>query len=296
VKTLDRDIRETLGAAAEHAAPEGYYDDFAQQVVARLEPEEEMRGVNMSGANGAGDRSQELPPQMAGGAESRTTAEDEDSGLIDIKNMARSTKRRVTQRHSTASDVEESLLASSRPSALRDVVLPEPGKERPVALAAATATEAAADVDAFGADQPERKRGGWMFAAAAVVLLGGGAAAFFAMRGGDADDGTRIAASETPATSNTAPTPAAAADSEATPPVPPSEPGIVSMDLDEGGDADGTIAAPPVVADGTADEPAKVARRAARSDSERIANKDRSRKAAAGKAKIKASGKADSGR
>ncbi len=142
----------------------------------------------MSKGAGSGRGTETPPLAVASGTGSHTTAEDDDSGLIDIKNMARSTKRRVTSRLSTETDVEESLLASSRPSALRDVVLPDPDKALPVKLA----TESDED-----ATDGERKGGTpWIALAAAVVLLGGGAAAWFATRGGGEDDDTRAAASE----------------------------------------------------------------------------------------------------
>lgn len=185
----------------------------------------------MSGANGAGDRTQDPPPPGAMGTANRTTAADEDSGLIDIKNMAHTTKRRVTERHSTASDVEESLLASSRPSALRDVVLPEPGEEQPMTLATPAV---AAEADAAAA-QP--KRTPWLAAAAALVLLAGGAVAFFALRGGgEGDDGVRVAASEAPADRGAAATPSMPGADE--PPAEPSEPGAIAEDGDETAAAD----------------------------------------------------------
>ena len=186
----------------------------------------------MSKGPGSGRGTEQPPPAVANGTGGHTTAKDDDSGLIDIKNMARRTKRRVTSRLSTESDVEESLLASSRPSALRDVVLPEPGKARPVKLA--TESDAGLATKATATDG-ERKGGApWLAVAAAVVLLGGGAAAWFATRGGGESDDTRGAASEqtvaradTAATTGSGAPPALNAEPEAP------EPGaIITDDVD----------------------------------------------------------------
>jgi hypothetical protein len=197
VKGLDGDIRDSVAAAAEGAAPAGYFDEFGSRVAARLEGEP-MRGVDMSkGANGSRT---DAPPPAALETGSRTTAKDEDSGLIEIKSMARSTKRRVTARLSTENEAQESLLASSRPSALRDVVLPEPGREQP-AQAVTLAAAAPASESAPAAEAPAAKSGGssWIALAAAVALLGGGAAAWYALRG-KTDAGTgAVAKREAPA-------------------------------------------------------------------------------------------------
>lgn len=176
MKTLDDDIRDSLRAAVD-TVPDGYFDELPGRIQAQLEVHA-MRDVSMaSGSKGTGD----LPPP--GAMRSKPQDRDEDSGLIDIKQMARSTKERVSQRVSTESDVEESLLASSRPSALRDVVLPEPGQDRTRLVTEDDLAAPAAASDS-GPAAPAR-RGGWLAAAAALVLIGGGAAAFFATRGGD---------------------------------------------------------------------------------------------------------------
>ncbi len=216
-----------------------------------------MRGGNTNtGANGTSGS--ELPPDMLANG-SKTTAADEDSGLIDIKNMARSTKRRVTQRMSTESDVEESLLASSRPSALRDVVLPEPGKEAP-AMALGSGIGAAADpAVAVDGPAPAKKGGSWVALAAAVVLIGGGVAGWFALKGGGESDSqtATVAANEAQA-------PATAAARSDEPPAPAADPGTepggIAAEADDddetGDDADSANADPVAAAtdDGAADE------------------------------------------
>ncbi|RMH38066.1 MAG: hypothetical protein D6689_20140 [Deltaproteobacteria bacterium] len=89
--------------------------------------------------------------------------------------MARTTKRRVTARHSTESEVEESLLASARPSALRDVVLPEPGDEPAPPAAVGPAVDP-------GEPETGRARGA-RWAVGAVVALGAAVAIAWAVTG-----------------------------------------------------------------------------------------------------------------
>ena len=286
MKTLEQDIRDTLVAAAGGAAPAGYYEKLADNIAGALEVHD-MRGGNMNtGPNGSKSQG-DLPPDMLGTSDGSTTAADDDSGLIDIKNMARSTKRRVTQRMSTETDVEESLLASSRPSALRDVVLPEPGREAPL-MALGSAVTAAADGSADAAvaveaHEQKKKGGSWVALAAAAVLLGGGAVGWFALKGGsDADSTARksgaVAAQDSPRgavpTEPSDDPPAVAAKTD--------EPGAIAVDDQDGSDdakADDTL---PV------EDPA-----AAGGDSD---VDDGARKVAAAAAGSKASGKKSGGK
>lgn len=196
-----------------------------------------MRGTDMSsGAKGSGGPKSltDGPPPVAAGTGSHTTAKDDDSGLIDIKNMARSTRRRVTERHSTESEVEDALLASSSPSALRDVVLPEPGKEQPVRLA--TEDDAVAMPASASAETERKSSGPWLALVAAVVLIGGSAAAYFATRGGDGDKAEQTVAANSArqgsgAAGGGAPAAPAADD-------PSGEPGAVIAAMDDQDDTD----------------------------------------------------------
>lgn len=184
MKTLDDDIRDAF-AALDGTTPAGYFDTLASRVDQRLEVEA-MGPEMMSTRNEGNDR----PPQ-GGDVETR----DENSGLHDIKQMATSTKKRISRRHSTQSDAEESLLNSASSASLSAIVLPEPGKdeehyeseERP-AVAVAARSSSSSDKGRTG--MPVWIYGAVVAAAAAAGLV------FYLTRGGGKDDGARLAAAE----------------------------------------------------------------------------------------------------
>jgi len=192
-------------------------------------------GANESGSNGPGSPS-EQPPVAMQATPGAASLEEEDSGLIDIKKMARHTKRRVTARMSTESDVEESLLASSRPSALRDVVLPTPGEDTPNLATEETPVAALAGPGAAPAGGAP-----WVAIAAAVVLLLGGVVAFLATRAGGNADSTKVAAAATAPTPEAQPAPA--------PAVAPAAAGAAKADLAPAATAVVTDPAKPAASD-----------------------------------------------
>jgi len=75
-----------------------------------------------------------VPTPLADGSKPKKTVE-ENTGLFDIRTLANLQKKRITERMSSESDVEEALLASASASALATIALPEPGTEiEPFAL------------------------------------------------------------------------------------------------------------------------------------------------------------------
>ncbi|HTJ46350.1 MAG TPA: hypothetical protein VL463_29800 [Kofleriaceae bacterium] len=87
------------------------FEDFAARVDARITRGEVMDNVTTE-TSGATDG---VPPRM------------EDSGLHDIKALAKTTRQRVSRRNTSQHDVDERLLAESQ-SGLHMVALPEPAK------------------------------------------------------------------------------------------------------------------------------------------------------------------------
>lgn len=111
--------------------PSGYFDALPNQILARLEDGSMQQGSSTSMTR---DKRDLLtgPPVAATPApktEAKTSERSEDSGLHDIRNLAQSTKQRLSSRRSTQNPPisDEDLLASSSGS-WKHVALPEPAK------------------------------------------------------------------------------------------------------------------------------------------------------------------------
>lgn len=131
------DVDQLLLAAMKHLdgeTPSGYFDSLSERVIARLEGDSSMH-TEPSTPHAAADPAAPPPPR------------DEDSGLHDIRNLARSTKERLSSRRITGSNapVEDDVLASSS-AGWKAVALPEPA--RMVALPELSDLPSAAEVKA----------------------------------------------------------------------------------------------------------------------------------------------------
>lgn len=187
---LDDKIRAAF-QALEDAVPEGYFDDFASRVDARLEGEA-MNQTEVSNMNG--DNEHDVPPHVAApGSEieakpADTWEDDEHSGLAEITELASKTKSRISRRATTQTESEEAMLLSASHSGLSAVVLPEPGKGKQKfddadegetkTAAAAVATSAAV----------EERSGIPVWVYGAVGLVAAAAVVFFFIRGGGKTD------------------------------------------------------------------------------------------------------------
>ncbi|MCE9579482.1 MAG: hypothetical protein K8W52_40545 [Deltaproteobacteria bacterium] len=158
-------------AALDGTTPAHTFDELAGKVLARTE---EPMEADVS-----------TPDATAGGPPPRT----EDSGLHDIKALARTTRQRVSKRITSQHDIDDSWLESSH-SGLRVVALPEPARlvslpsvEEVMSTSTAPAVVRAAH--AVANDQGAQKRKGvpvWAIggvaaaaaAALAFVVIGGG--------------------------------------------------------------------------------------------------------------------------
>jgi len=157
---------------------------------------------------------------------------EESSGLLDIRDMAQMTKKRVTQRIETETDAEDALLAA-RPSALRDVVLPMPGAEQPSPIALGTQVEVPPIMQS-----QSNARLPWLIAAGAgVLLLVGGAAALLARGGAEPAVAAGAGAPAGAAAAAEAEEPGglipAAEEPEAAEPEPTTEPMVVAEGLED---------------------------------------------------------------
>lgn len=111
MKTLDEQV------------PSGYFEGLPNQTLARLEGSSMQHGS--SGTTDTNARDAMVPPPVDAVVQTRET--DEDSGLHDIRNLAQSTKQRLSSKRITASPPisDDDLLASSSGS-FRNIALPQP--------------------------------------------------------------------------------------------------------------------------------------------------------------------------
>lgn len=117
MKTLDEQV------------PSGYFEALPNRTLARLE------GSSMQhGSSGTTETRNDVapPPALTGDDPDMAPAaqrqeRDEDSGLHDIRNLAQSTKQRLSSRRITAQPVADDVLASSSGS-FKNIALPQPAK------------------------------------------------------------------------------------------------------------------------------------------------------------------------
>lgn len=111
MKTLDEQV------------PSGYFEALPNQTLARLEGSSMQHGS--SGTTETNPRDAMVPPPVEAVVQAKQT--DEDSGLHDIRNLAQSTKQRLSSRRITQSPIgnDDDVLASSSGS-FRNIALPQP--------------------------------------------------------------------------------------------------------------------------------------------------------------------------
>lgn len=131
---LDQLIRAAM-KTLDDEVPSGYFDALPNRTLTRLE------GSMQHGSSGTSEtREQVAPPPMtaadsstspvaaqAAPAASAREEDREDSGLHDIRNLAQSTKQRLSSRRITAPPIEDDVLASSSGS-FKNIALPQPAK------------------------------------------------------------------------------------------------------------------------------------------------------------------------
>lgn len=195
MKRLDDKIRAAY-QALEESVPDGYFDDFASRVDARLE-EQAMNGTEMSDVDA--DKNRTVPPKLGADdtkkpkATTDTWEDDEHSGLAEITELASKTKKQINRRATTQTEAEDAMLLSASHSGLSAVVLPEPGKDttkyadadEPVKATKSAAAASAAAAPAAGVE-PRTGIPGWVYGAVGIVAAA--AVVFFVIRGGGKSD------------------------------------------------------------------------------------------------------------
>jgi TonB family protein len=129
----DRDIHEAFHAL-DGTIPDGHLDDFSSRVLARLD-EPEVSGMDSrelargSGLNRPGDDEAALAADATAHEAGVTPKREEHSGLHEIKALASTTRRRISQRMSSENEAAESLLVGATSGSFRAAAaaLPDPG-------------------------------------------------------------------------------------------------------------------------------------------------------------------------
>lgn len=238
MEDLDDRVRAAM-QALDDRAPARFDEDYAAKVEARLATEVRMENMTTPTSEAPADGVPPSPPI-------------DDSGLHDIKALAKTTRQRVSRRITSQHDLDESLLSSSS-SGLHMVALPEPAKlvslpsiaelAKAEPSIARAAEKVARTIDAKG--QPRRSPAVWI--AGAVVAAAAAAVGIIVVKGGgkgehtvansDAVGASRVAApgpvQPKVAVSQTTPTP--------TPPQTATGAGSAALDMAAGsGSAEGS--------------------------------------------------------
>ena len=249
----DRDIQDAF-RALDGTLRDGQLDDFSSRVLARLDEPEVGSMDARELARGSGVS---RPDEAALGAVPEPTR-DENSGLHEIKALASTTRRRISQKITSEKEGEDSLLVGASSGSFRAAALPDPAREKAAPQGRAVEAHPVVVRPASEADRrsmPSRSSsapfwvlGGVAFAAAAAAV------AVFVFGVGRANESDKAPASDVIARADTpAPTEQGAATSApdgnlkfAEPPPPPA--------------AEPAAAAPAEVAPGAVDEDTTVAR------------------------------------
>jgi len=127
---LDEPIRAAMKTLDEQV-PSGYFEALPNQVLARLlEGSSMQHGSTTTDNREAGLTPPQAPPpvELDTAPTPKAAERDEDSGLHDIRNLAQSTKQRLSSRRITNSPpISDDVLASSSGS-WKNIALPQPAK------------------------------------------------------------------------------------------------------------------------------------------------------------------------
>jgi hypothetical protein len=136
----DRDIADAF-LALDGTIPDGHLDDFSSRVLARLDEPEASEMDSRELASGSGAAAVSAVPEKP--------AREENSGLHEIKALASTTRRRISQKITSDNEAEESLLVGASSGSFRAAALPDPARHKEPAERAADArpARAASEVD-----------------------------------------------------------------------------------------------------------------------------------------------------
>jgi hypothetical protein len=126
---LDDNIRAAM-KTLDDEVPSGYFDALPNQILARLEDGNMQHGSTSNVRDKQRDALTGPPvaATAAPAAQAKKTETTEDSGLHDIRNLAQSTKQRLSNKRITSSPpMSDDVLASSSGS-WKNIALPEPAK------------------------------------------------------------------------------------------------------------------------------------------------------------------------
>src|SRR5262245_54784028 len=131
---LDQLIRAAMKTLDEQV-PSGYFEALPNQTLARLEGSMQHGSSGTTDTRDAQSTGHGLPMSAAHDPDTSPVARqprpgeerEEDSGLHDIRNLAQSTKQRLSGRKITAQPFEDDVIAASSGS-FKNIALPQPAK------------------------------------------------------------------------------------------------------------------------------------------------------------------------
>ena len=177
---LDDKVRDALKALEAKATPRDYFDGLEQRIAARLDSPE----VSMESEAETHSQSNAVPPRV------------EDSGLHDIKELARTQKTRISRRQTSQHDIDERMLATSQSGLHQVVALPDPAKmislpspEEAKALAQSASLPAVTPIES--APARGKRTPVWLYAGGGLIAAAAAVAIFVGTQNGKAAEPKR---------------------------------------------------------------------------------------------------------
>jgi len=121
---LDNLLRAAMKTLDEQV-PSGYFEALPNQTLARLEGSSMQHGP---GTTGVSDNVVPPPMEMDTSPVPKQAERDEDSGLHDIRNLAQSTKQRLSKRGTQNPPIKDEDALASSSGSWKNIALPQPAK------------------------------------------------------------------------------------------------------------------------------------------------------------------------
>jgi hypothetical protein len=190
----DRDIQDAF-LALDGTIPDGHLDDFSSRVLARLDEPEAGAMDSRELARGSGVSRPDEAAIGAAAAPDKPLA-DENSGLHEIKALASTTRRRISQKITSESEAEESLLVGATSGSFRAAAAarPDPVREKPADVR--PIARAASEVDRRSAPSRASSAPFWVLGGVATAAAVAAVAVFVFGVGRTAKEADKAAASD----------------------------------------------------------------------------------------------------
>jgi hypothetical protein len=123
---LDDQLRAAM-KTLDDETPSGYFEALPNQILARLE-DGSMQNTGTTDIRDKRDALMGPPVAAVDTSSSKTSERDEDSGLHDIRNLAQSTKQRLSSRRGTQPPMSDDDVLASSSGSWKNIALPQPAR------------------------------------------------------------------------------------------------------------------------------------------------------------------------